>query len=436
MLAIPYVRLKIWHGYAGLIAEVSPMHSADKTILRALARQLHEIANLDEQRERREMWRALNDLNMKRPMVAIDQIPWHEMDIEGELVCRVSDPFWRGIECELRRQLYRWKYMPADMVVEDEICIPKAISDSGFGLKVSEDVIYGDSHGGIAGHAYHRQIDSFEDIEKLHEAVVTHDVDESARRLEQAHDIFDGIMPVRLSGGVVWFGMWDRLIELMGVEQTLYDMIDRPEFIHAVCERWTQLELKRLDSYEKQGLLDARNHTMHCTYTYNSSVPGKDAPLDENRARDCWTMGMAQIFVSVSPAMHCEFELEYARRFYERFGLVNYGCCEPLHNKIDDVLRYIPNARKISISPWADVDIAAERIGRRAVLTRKPNPVYVSSAGFNWEGARSELEATLKAAARNGCAVEFVLKDLSSVGYKPQNLFEWEKRAMEMVESW
>lgn len=411
------------------------LNAADIEALRGLGRRLHEIASLPAQAEKRRLWRALNDLNMERPMVMIDQIPWHEMEIDESLTCRVQDEFWRGIECEMRRQIFKWEHMPADMVVEDEVCVPKAICDSGCGLSVSQDVAAMDERNSVVGHAYHRQIDSLDDVAKLRLPVVTHDEAESERRLLQAHEIFDGIIPVRLSGGLVWFGMWDRLIELMGVEQTLYDLVDRPDFIHAVCERWTQIELARLDQYERLNLLDAQSTTMHCTHTYNSLIPGPDFTPGVNRARDCWTMGMAQIFASVGPAMHREFELEYARRFYSRFGLVNYGCCEPLHNKIDDVLSYIPNARKISVSPWADVDAAAEQLGRRAVLTRKPNPAFVSSAGFNWEGARSEMERTLKAAARNGCAVEFVLKDLSSVGYKPQRLFEWERRAMEMVQN-
>ena len=409
------------------------MNKGDVDVLRELGRQLHEIAVLPVQEEKRRLWRALNDLNMVRPMVMIDQIPWHEMEVDGSLACVVSDPFWRGIECELRRRLYRWRYMPADMVIEDEICVPKAISDSGCGLRVNEDTAVTDARNGVAGHAYHRQIDTLYDIEKLRLPVITHDEAESERRLAQAHEIFDGIIPVRLSGGVVWFGMWDRLIELMGVEQTMYDLIDRPDFIHAVCERWTQIELSRLEQYERLNLLDSQSTVMHCTHTYNSELPAPGYAPGVNRACDCWTMGMAQIFVNVGPAMHREFELEYARRFYSHFGLVNYGCCEPLHNKINDVLELIPNARKISVSPWANVDMSAEQLGRRAVLTRKPNPAFVSSAGFLWDGARAEIEATLRAAARNGCAVEFVLKDLSSVGYKPQNLFEWQRRAMDIV---
>jgi hypothetical protein len=39
-------------------------------------------------------------------------------------------------------------------------------------------------------------------------------------------------------------------------------------------------------------------------------------------------------------------------------GLNYYGCCEPLHNKMD-ILAKVPRLRKISISPWCDVARAA-----------------------------------------------------------------------------
>ena len=151
------------------------LNAADIEILRELGRQVHEIASLPVQAEKRKLWRALNDLEMVRPMVMIDQIPWHEMDIDGSLTCRVQDEFWRGVECGLRQQLYKWRYMPADMVVEDEICVPKAISDSGCGLSVSQDVVVTDERNSVVGHAYHRQIDTMDDIAKLKTPVVTHD---------------------------------------------------------------------------------------------------------------------------------------------------------------------------------------------------------------------------------------------------------------------
>ena len=68
------------------------MNKGDVDVLRELGRQLHEIAVLPVQEEKRRLWRALNDLNMVRPLVMIDQIPWHEMDVDGSLACVVSDP--------------------------------------------------------------------------------------------------------------------------------------------------------------------------------------------------------------------------------------------------------------------------------------------------------------------------------------------------------
>jgi hypothetical protein len=44
-----------------------------------------------------------------------------------------QDPWCREVELQLRRTLYRWKHMPADMVVDAEICIPKVIHNSGYG---------------------------------------------------------------------------------------------------------------------------------------------------------------------------------------------------------------------------------------------------------------------------------------------------------------
>ena len=49
--------------------------------------------------------------------------------------------------------------------------------------------------------------------------------------------------------------------------------------------------------------------------------------------RALWTYGMAQILLSTSPAMFEEFEVPYAARWYERFGLADYGCCDPLHDR-------------------------------------------------------------------------------------------------------
>ena len=80
------------------------------------------------------------------------------------------------------------------------------------------------------------------------------------------------------------------------------------------------------------------------------------------------------VFSTVSPAMFREFEVDYASRICARFGLVYYGCCDPLHHKVDVVRRNIPRLRKISMSPWIDFPKAVENIGNKLVFCWKPNP--------------------------------------------------------------
>ena len=127
-----------------------------------------------------------------------------------------------------------------------------------------------------------------------------------------------------------------------------------------------------------------------------------------------------------------EFELDYAKKWYARFGLVSYGCCEPLHNKID-VIREIPNLRKISMSPWVDLEKGAERIGNDYVFARKPNPAYLAVNSWDPDIVKKDLKDTLQICNHYGCTVQFILKDISTVKYQPQRLFEWADLAMKIV---
>jgi hypothetical protein len=129
--------------------------------------------------------------------------------------------------------------------------------------------------------------------------------------------------------------------------------------------------------------------------------------------------------------MHEEFALQYERRWLERFGLSYYGCCEPLHEKIG-LLESVANLRKVSVSPWADIERAAEAISSKYVLSLKPNPSLLAKDRFIPDEARNVLEHTLFVARRYGCRVEIVLKDISTVRHEPVRLFEWAKIAGEL----
>jgi hypothetical protein len=142
--------------------------------------------------------------------------------------------------------------------------------------------------------------------------------------------------------------------------------------------------------------------------------------------------GLAQMLATVSPKMFQEFEVDYASRICERFGLVYYGCCDPLHDRMDQV-RMIPNVRKISMSPWVDEERGAGEIGNTYVYSRKPNPVLVAMEHFNEGKVQEDLTHTLDVCEKNGCPLEFILKDISTVRYEPERLTAWAEIAMQVV---
>ena len=131
--------------------------------------------------------------------------------------------------------------------------------------------------------------------------------------------------------------------------------------------------------------------------------------------------------------MHQEFELDYAVKYYSRFGLVHYGCCDQLDRKIDLLRKNIPNLRRIAMSPMADVEIGAERIGGDFVLSQQPTPAVFVTDSWEPDFIERELRETLEICDRYGCPMDFIMKSISTVRYKPQRLWEWADIAMKVV---
>ena len=409
------------------------VNSQDRHVLRQLGQQISDIAALPRQQETIASWKALNRLQPLRPMVMIDQIPWHEMEVNQELLLRTQDPWCRGVEQQLRRTLYKWHHMPGDMVVEAVLDVPKVITGAGFGPATREHTAVSDPANDVVGHLYIDQITNEEELcDKVR--VQTVHLDEEATRLahERALGVFDGVLEVRLQGATPVFAAYDRIVTWRSAESVLWDLVDRPDFTHQVIARFTEVALDVLDQLERQGLLGQPQSLVHCTGAWSDELPASGFDPRRPRARDLWTYGMAQIFSSVSPSMHKEFWLDYAEGWFERFGLGYYGCCEPLEHKVP-LIRALPNVRKISMSPFVDVEAGAEAIGGDYVFSRKPSPALLAVEQWDADAVRDDLRQTLDACDRHSCPLELILKDVSTVRYEPTRLWEWNDIASELV---
>ncbi|GHT95612.1 hypothetical protein FACS1894141_4550 [Spirochaetia bacterium] len=409
-------------------------HDKDRSILRELAQRTAEIAALPVQEEKRRLWRQLNGLKPERPMVTIDQVCWSEMNVEDKLTLRCEDAECRGYELGFRRLLYQWEYFPVDMVVEPFIKVYKAVRNSASGMSVHEHTLATFERNEVVSHKFENQFTSIDDVmTKIKMPVVSHDKAETKRRMEFASWLFDGIMPLREEGCDPYVGLWDPISQWMSVEGALYGLIDEPDMMHALAKRIADGTMLMLDQLEEQGLLCHSQALIHCTGAFTDDLPAAGFNPLKPRTKDIWMFGLAQMFATVSPAMFDEYEIAYMAPIFDRFGLVYYGCCDPLDGKMHEV-RKIPHLRKVSMSPWVNKEKGAAEIHGDYVFSNKPNPAFVAATSFDDALIRKDLAETRDICKRHGCPLEFIFKDISTVRNEPERLKKWADIAMDVAQ--
>jgi hypothetical protein len=78
------------------------------------------------------------------------------------------------------------------------------------------------------------------------------------------------------------------------------------------------------------------------------------------------------------------------------------------------------------------VERAVRNVADQYVFSYKPNPAIFATDNWRPEEARRELITVLERA--RGCHVEIIMKDISTVRYQPQRLWEWAAIAMDLVQ--
>ena len=406
--------------------------SHERDTLRNLAQEQAAIATLPRHQATVRAWQRLNRLEHGRPLLWINEICWHEMGYEEELTLVCQHPLLRWAETELRRNLYQWKHLPGDMVVDPVFYLPLVIEDTLFGIQEDVEIAATDAANSVVSRHFHIQIQDERDLEKIKLPRVRFDAEETEVRRQILDDVFGDVLPVVPRGRPgFWFAPWDELVRWWGVEEAMRDLIDRPTLVNAAMERLVSANLYRLDQYERLGLMALNNNNVRVGsggLGYSDQLPAPGFDPDHIRTQDLWGCATAQIFSAVSPRMHEEFALRHERRWLERFGLNYYGCCEPLDRKVH-ILKSIPNLRKISMSPWIDVERAVNNVGDHYVFSYKPSPAIFAEDTWNLPRARAVLREFLERA--RGCVVEIIMKDISTVRYQPQRLWEWAAMAGE-----
>jgi hypothetical protein len=408
---------------------MEPILKDERTHLRDLARRAAAHAGAPAMEERRRMWRRHNDLESPRPLVLIfPEGSWNEILPESNRRCR---SYWgRWLEWELLWRITDCELYLHDKPIEPWICVPKAIHSSGWGLEPRRSE---SSQEKGAAH-YEQVLGSLDDLRRMHFPQISHDATESRTALEIVQECIGDILDVRLKGiRHLSFHLMAHYTQLRGLEQAYLDMCMEPQFVHDAMSFLEQGNHHMIDQYETQGLLELNNDdTYHSSggMGYTAQLPQTDFDGVHVRPADMWSSAESQELASVSPDMHEEFALRYERRLLGRFGLNGYGCCEPLHDKLH-LVKSIPNIRRISISPWANVRKSAEELGSRYIFSWKPNPAMLVG-DFNEAGISSYVREMLE--ATRGCVVEIILKDTHTCENRPERFTRWSELVMELVQ--
>lgn len=220
--------------------------------------------------------------------------------------------------------------------------------------------------------------------------------------------------------GIAW-----QVYRFIGNQGLLYWVYDAPDAIHRLMSYMLDDRVRLFDYLEQEGLL-ARNTDNQMagprSYGYVSDLPEPDAE-EKVGLKDLWAWAESQESEAMSPAMYQEFFLPYLARLAQRFGLVYYGCCERVDDRLEMIIDAIPNLRSVSVSGWSDLAKTAAILGKNYVYSRKPTPAHISGPSPNWDLLEKDLKATY-AAARD-CNVELLFRDVYTTCGDRSRLRRW-----------
>jgi hypothetical protein len=404
-----------------------PYGKKDLAILHDLAKKVREIADLPVQQERINRIKAHNALQPGRPLViSMPEGGWRELLPQSVLQC--ENEMARGWEMQLRRNIYQFEQIGDDSPIDAYFDIPVSFKSGDFGVEVKME--QGENRGSYKWDPPIKNLP--QDIDKLRYRQPRVNHEWTAQKLDYAGEVFDGILYPRLRRQYWWTnGLTWTMINLMGLEQFMVLMLTQPEDMHTFMAWLRDEHLHYITWCENEGILCLNNGSDLIGsggWGFTDELPQSGA--DTVQLRDLWGLSESQESVGISTELFGEFIFPYQLPIIKKFGLACYGCCEGLQDRIDYVLR-IPNLRKVSVSPWADQEVMAQKLQGKYIFSRKPNPSQICVT-FDEEQIRKDIRFTLSVAGDQ--PLEFIMKDTHTFHNEPWRIRKWVQIAREEVD--
>jgi hypothetical protein len=414
-----------------------PISAPDKQHLRELAREVAEIAASPLNQERRKLWLAHDRGERVRPLVVTETDGGLKLvKPDQQLHCEAQ--WLHGVEHGLIDAILHFELLKDDRVVEPFINCNWDVHASSYGVE-TQFHRGNDLHGGQTGYTWEAPIKDLEaEFEKLKPRTFSVDRATTLARHAALEEVFDGVLKVRRRGSHWWtMGLTQTAVYLVGLEEFLVYICEAPEAVHDLLAFLRDDALAYSDWLEREGLLNLNNENDYIgsgSFGYCEDLPKADwKPGSPVRAEDQWVLIESQETSAIGPRQYGEFVFPYHQAVAECFGKVYYGCCEPVDNRWE-YLEKLANLKRISISPWANQEVMAERLAHgRCVYSRKPSPAMISTDSYDEAMIRKDLRTTVELAKKHDVIVEISMKDVHTLNNQPHRLPRWVELAREEI---
>lgn len=385
----------------------------DRKILRDLAKKQYEYSQMDKNKKRIQEWYAHNSLKGERPMIHLEMGTFADEILPQRLKC--TGTFAREIESNLYCNFLNQELFDDDRVTPDHYPMSYDTHFTLFNIQIKQH------HAGKSvGHEFVSVVgDLEEDYEKLGETDFGVDLESTSAKKQAIEECIGDILPVKIKMDCLYSVPTQWIVHFMKMEDMMYNMYDYPELFKEMMDRVAKDTLSYYRMLEEKHLIlptTAGESLGQGSWCYNHELAdeaeAKKRPLT---TKDVWGFMDSQETVGISPEMFEEFIFPCYEKIAGQYGLLSYGCCEPVHPIWDSCISKLKNLRKVSVSPWCDEEFMGERLaGSSVIFHRKPSPNFLGvGENLDEDAFRKAMRKTLRAA--KGCKLEITQRDVYTI---------------------
>ncbi len=408
--------------------------------LRTLAKKHAEIAQSEDNAIKKKQWKVLRDLNPVRPMILFETFSVLGFITEKELVC--ENEYLRNVEKSFLNNLKHHDLLKDDIVFENYFQLAWRVIRSDYGVEIVEH--HADDS---MGYMSNFPINGRDDFNKLKPRTFFADKERTLGFKQTLEEIFGDILPVRVGNYDNFFPDFGYnpfcgnnnpvltmdLFKLVGNDNLMYWPYDDEDALKYMLEFLTADRMRFYKWLQDEGIMQLNTDNQFAGpsgYGYVSELPDVSSGK-EPVASNCWTWIESQETNLHSPEMFNELFLPYLAECANIFGLVTYGCCEPVDDRIEYIKKAIPKLRTVSVSGWNNFESVAESLGKDYVYCRKPNPTFISGATGDLEGMKEDITRTWNCTKNQ--PVEFVVRDVYDIAGDLNRLPKWVDMVKDIV---